>query len=51
MAHILDENITATTLYASADTGSVTLTASASLFTSSDVGRLVRFREVLEDTS
>ena len=44
----LDENITSTTLYASADTGSVTLTASASLFASSDVGRLVRFREVLE---
>jgi hypothetical protein len=44
----LDENITATTLYASADTGSVTLTASASLFASSDVGRLVRFREILE---
>jgi len=44
----LDENITATTLYASADTGSVTLTASASLFTSTDVGRLVRFREILE---
>ena len=44
----LDENITSTTLYASADTGSVTLTASASLFTSLDVGRLVRFREVLE---
>jgi hypothetical protein len=35
----LDENITSTTLYASADTGSVTLTASASLFTSDDVGR------------
>jgi hypothetical protein len=44
----LDENITSTTLYASADTGSVTLTASASLFTSDDVGRLVRFREILE---
>lgn len=44
----LDENITATTLYASADTGSITITASASLFTSADVGRLVRFREVLE---
>ena len=44
----LDENITSTTLYASADTGSVTITASASLFTSSDVGRLVRFREILE---
>lgn len=46
----LDENITATTLYASADTGSVTITASASLFTSADVGRLIRFREVLEVT-
>lgn len=44
----LDENITSTTLYASADTGSVTITASASLFASSDVGRLIRFREVLE---
>ena len=44
----LDENITDTTLYASADTGSVTLTASANLFASTDVGRLVRFREVLE---
>jgi len=46
----LDENITSTTLYASADTGSVTITASASLFASSDVGRLIRFREVLEIT-
>lgn len=44
----LDENITSTTLFASADTGSVTITASASLFTSADVGRLIRFREVLE---
>ena len=44
----LDENDTATTLYASADTGSVTITASAALFTSADVGRLIRFREVLE---
>ena len=44
----LDENITNTTLYASADTGTVTITASASLFTAADVGRLVRFREVLE---
>ena len=44
----LDENITATTLYASADTGSVTITASADLFVSTDVGRLIRFREVLE---
>ena len=46
----LDENITSTTLYASADTGSITITASASLFTSADVGRLIRFREVLEIT-
>ena len=44
----LDENITDTTLYASAQTGSVTITASADLFTSDDVGRYIRFREVLE---
>lgn len=44
----LDENITNTTIYASSDTGSVTITASADLFTSSDVGRLIRLREVLE---
>lgn len=44
----LDENATSTTVYASADTGSVTLTASASLFTADDVGRIIRFREVLE---
>jgi len=44
----LDENDTDTTLYASADTGTVTITASANLFTSADVGRLIRFREVLE---
>jgi len=37
-------------LYASADTGTVTITASADLFTSADVGRLIRFREVLEVT-
>jgi len=46
----LDENITSTTLFASADTGSVTITASAALFASTDVGRLIRFREVLEIT-
>ncbi len=46
----LDENLTDTTLYASADTGTITITASASLFTSADVGRLIRFREVLEVT-
>jgi len=46
----LDENLTDTTLYASSDTGTITITASASLFTSADVGRLIRFREVLEVT-
>ena len=44
----LDENDTTTTLYASAQTGSVTITASAALFTAADVGRYIRFREVLE---
>ncbi len=44
----LDENATDTTLYASAQTGTVTLTASADLFSSDDVGRVVRFRELLE---
>lgn len=44
----LDENITATTLYASGNTGSVTITASADLFTAADVGRYIRFREILE---
>lgn len=44
----LDENTTDITLYASAATGSVTITASAALFTSDDVGRYIRFREVLE---
>ena len=44
----LDENITDITLYASANTGSVTITASADLFVSTDVGRLIRFREILE---
>ena len=44
----LDENITDTTMYASANTGSVTVTASADTFASTDVGRLIRFREILE---
>ena len=44
----LDENATDITLYASAQTGTVTVTASASLFTSDDVGRYIRFRELLE---
>jgi len=39
------ENITATTIYASAVTGSVTLTASASLFTASHVGQYLYLRE------
>ena len=44
----LDENTTDTTMYASAATGSVTITASSSIFKSSDVGRMIRFREILE---
>jgi hypothetical protein len=38
----LEANTSATTIYASASTGSVTLTASAAVFAASDVGRLVR---------
>ena len=45
----LDENDSTTTMYASAATGSgITITASASTFSSSDVGRYIRFREILE---
>ena len=44
----LDENVTTTTLYASAATGSVSIVASADLFSSDDVGRYIRFREILE---
>jgi hypothetical protein len=45
----LDENTTTTTIYASANTGSgITITASASVFASADVGRLIRLREVIE---
>ena len=45
----LDENATTTTLYASAATGDgITITASADLFSSDDVGRYIRFREILE---
>jgi len=40
-----DDNTTATTLLANGRTGSVTITASASTFVSSDVGRLVRLHE------
>lgn len=39
---LLEQNITATTLQASAATGSVTITASAATFAATDVGRLVR---------
>lgn len=39
------ENITATTIYANAATGSVTLTASASTFTSAHVGQYILLRE------
>jgi hypothetical protein len=41
----LDINTTTTTIYASAETGSVTLTASAAVFTSSMVGGLIRLDE------
>jgi hypothetical protein len=45
----LDENTTSTTMYASAATGTgLTITASADVFSSDDVGRYIRFREILE---
>lgn len=45
----LDENDTSTTMYASAATGTgVTITASANTFSNDDIGRYIRFREVLE---
>src|SRR5581483_4268857 len=47
----LEENTTSTTIYASASTGSVTLTASASLFAATDVGRLVRLQNQNLDMS
>ena len=40
---MLDQNTTATTFTASARTGSITVTASASTFASTDVGRLIKF--------
>jgi len=40
-----DENLTTTTITPSAVTGTITLTASASLFASTDVGRTVRIDE------
>lgn len=39
---LLTQNITATTIYSSASTGSVTLEASTNIFAATDVGRLVR---------
>jgi len=44
----LDENTTDTTMYFSAETGTVTVTASAPVFSSDDVGRFIRTREILE---
>tara|TARA_R100000781_G_scaffold34593_1_gene24822 strand:- start:933 stop:3515 length:2583 start_codon:yes stop_codon:yes gene_type:complete len=42
---MLDENATTTTLIANGRTGNVNITASTSLFTSDDVGRLVQLHE------
>lgn len=48
----LDLNATSTTLYSSAATGSVTLTASASIFTADDVGSIIRIdQEVITATN
>tara|TARA_R100000951_G_scaffold90073_1_gene78228 strand:- start:272 stop:2659 length:2388 start_codon:yes stop_codon:yes gene_type:complete len=44
----LDENITTTTITSDANTGTVTLTASADLFVSGHVGALFQFRERVE---
>ena len=45
----LDENITDTTMQVSAANGAgVTVTASADTFNTIDVGRLIRFREIIE---
>ena len=45
----LDENITDTTMQVNAATGAgVTVTASADTFSAVDVGRLIRFREIIE---
>lgn len=40
-----DQNTTTTTVYASASTGAITLTASASLFTAAHVGQFIRLDE------
>ena len=39
-----DMNLTSTTIYASAQSGSITLTADAAVFAATDVGRLVRLQ-------
>ena len=44
----LDENITTTTLYVSAESGSVTVTASASTFEAGHIGSVWRLREIIE---
>lgn len=44
----LDENDTDTTLFVTSSTGTTHLVSSTSLFSSTDVGRYIRFREVLE---
>lgn len=47
----LDLNATSTTIYASAATGTITLTASASIFTADDVGSIIRVdQEVITAT-
>ena len=43
-----DENTSSTTITSDANTGTVTLTASADLFASTDVGSLFKFRDVIE---
>lgn len=43
-----DENVSAVTMTASAVTGSITITASASTFVSGDVGSYFKFSEVIE---
>jgi len=44
----LDENITTTTLYVSAESGTVTVTASSSIFQSGHIGSTWRLREIVE---
>lgn len=46
----LDENVTTTTITPSGTSGSITLTASTSIFASTDVGRLVRWKSGPDNT-